>query len=217
MKRKKRKILDLQVEQKFWRRGTRAIIGLDEAGMGPLAGPVCAGAVCIAPGFTPSTEPLALVYDSKKLSPVQRESIYKAFVKDPRVRFATGTVSVRVIDRINIRNAGRLAMERAAAKLGWKHDIALESAAAVIDGTVTLSDFPGIQESIVKGDQKIYSVAAASIIAKVTRDRIMGRLHKKYPHYGFAQHKGYGTRGHYRALKRHGASPEHRKTFLKDM
>lgn len=206
--------LTLRAEKNLWARGVALVIGIDEAGMGPLAGPVCAAAVWLLPGFSISDEILASVYDSKKVSPTKRERIYKAFISNPLLRYAAGTASARTIDRINIRNAGILAMERAARKLARAHGVALSHATTLIDGTVVLPNFPGIQKSIVRGDQKIYSVAAASIIAKVTRDRAMKRLHKTYPHYGFAKHKGYGTREHYRALAKHGPSPAHRKTFL---
>lgn len=192
----------------------RDVVGLDEAGMGPLAGPVCAAALCIMPGFAPSSKLLASVRDSKKISRLRRENMYEALVNNPLVRYATGVVSARVIDRINIRNAGRLAMKRAIVKLARAYGISLKQTTALIDGTVALSNFPGAQKSVARGDQRVYSIAAASIIAKVTRDRIMARIHKKYPQYNFIRHKGYGTQAHYAALAQCGSSPVHRKSFL---
>ena len=214
MQKKIRRALGLRLEKRFWKQGIACVIGLDEAGMGPLAGPVCAAAISIGPKFSISDEVLASVYDSKRVPPAKREQIYKTFVGHPAVRYATATVSARTIDTLNIRNAGALAMKRAAKKMMRTHAMAPIDCTAVIDGTVRLSDFPATQQSIIRGDQKVYSVAAASIIAKVTRDRIMRRLDKKFPAYGFADHKGYGTAAHYRALKKNGPSPEHRKTFL---
>jgi ribonuclease HII len=211
---KTKNTLGLRVEKKFWKQGIPCVIGLDEAGMGPLAGPVCAAAISIGLEFSVSDDVLASVYDSKKVPSAKREQIYNAFVRHPAVRYATATVSARTIDAVNIRNAGALAMKRAAEKMMRTHALAPTDCTAVIDGTVRLPDFPTTQQSVIRGDQKVYSVAAASIIAKVTRDRIMRRLDKKYPHYGFASHKGYGTAAHYRALKANGPSPEHRKTFL---
>ena len=175
---------------------------MDEAGRGPLAGPVVAGAVC----FTSPRPKFAGLKDSKRLSAKQRERFYKLLTGNPKVKWATGKSSEKVIDKINILEATRLAMKKAVLKLGVKADL------LIVDGLMTL-DVGLPQRALVKADEKINVCKAASIIAKVTRDRIMVKLDQRYPGYGFYQHKGYPTRLHYRMLREHGPCRIHRRTF----
>ncbi len=182
--------------------GCRLIAGVDEAGRGPLAGPVFAAAVLLPEHFH-----LPLLDDSKKLRSAQREHLYEALTHNPHVRFATGQASPREIDQLNILRATHLAMRRAVAALGPPPpDMVL------IDG-LPVQDFPWPQQAIVRGDSLSLSIAAASIIAKVERDRLMLALDAIFPHYQFAQHKGYGTAAHLSALQLYGPSPHHRWSF----
>ena len=179
------------------------ICGIDEAGRGPLAGPVVAGAVVL----DPSVEILYL-NDSKKLSAAKRDELYD-IIMEKALSASVGIVGPEVIDEINILQATYEAMRQAVKKLTVKPDILLNDAVTI----------PGIdvkQVAIVKGDARSKSIAAASIIAKVTRDRIMLKYDEKYPEYGFASHKGYGAAAHIAALEKYGASPIHRKTFIKN-
>ncbi|NLZ87974.1 MAG: ribonuclease HII [Clostridiales bacterium] len=173
--------------------------GIDEAGRGPLAGNVTAACVIMPP------EPLiAWVDDSKKLSEKRRERVYDDIVRTA-LHIGIGTASAKEIDRINILEATRLAMRRAAEKV--PADVYL------VDAVQRLG-LSGNEIAIVHGDAVSYSIAAASIVAKVTRDREMKRLHALYPAYGFDQHKGYGTAKHIAALRLHGPSPIHRRSFI---
>ncbi|MGI6690523.1 MAG: ribonuclease HII [Christensenellales bacterium] len=173
--------------------------GIDEAGRGPLAGNVTAACVIMPP------EPLiAWVDDSKKLSEKRRERVYDDIVRTA-LHIGIGTASAKEIDRINILEATRLAMRRAAEKV--PADVYL------VDAVQHLG-LSGNEIAIVHGDAVSYSIAAASIVAKVTRDREMKRLHALYPAYGFDQHKGYGTAKHIAALRLHGPSPIHRRSFI---
>lgn len=173
--------------------------GVDEAGRGPLAGPVVAAAVILhnkIPGLN----------DSKLLSPSAREKIFET-IKKEAVAYGIGVVSHSVIDRINIHYAVLRAMRLAVLNLEYYPDYLL------VDGKFEIDlDFP--QASIISGDKKCCSIAAASIIAKVFRDRIMLRYHDKYPQYEFARHKGYGTKLHFEKLLKHGPSPIHRRSFV---
>ncbi len=212
----------LSEEKKLRRQGYKIVAGLDEAGRGSLSGPVVAGAVLILDTNYKilNTE----VNDSKKLSPQKREQIYKLITKDKRIQWGIGIVSEKVIDRINILEATKLAMGKAVKNLERKLDITknmrsrkkirdrANSVFLILDGKMRL-DLPLSQKSIVKADEKVFSCAAASIVAKVTRDRIMRRYHKKYPKYRFDLHKGYGTKLHLKMLKKYGHCPIHRKTF----
>ena len=186
-------------EKKLLKGGFKCVAGLDEAGRGPLAGPVVAAAVIFNSKFL-----LKGINDSKKLSEKQREEIYEILIKHKDVKWGVGIVSEKIIDKINILEATKLAMKKAAEKIS--PDFLL------IDGTVKLHCATG-QKQIIKGDQKVFSIAAASIIAKVTRDRIMQKIHKKYPQYGFGQHKGYGTKAHFANLEKFGPCKIHRKSF----
>ncbi|PIW35031.1 MAG: ribonuclease HII [Candidatus Nealsonbacteria bacterium CG15_BIG_FIL_POST_REV_8_21_14_020_37_12] len=194
----------LNEERKLWRKGLKKVACLDEAGRGPLAGPVVAAAVLIL-----NTKYRILntkIRDSKKLSPKQREKIYKVITINPSIRWGIGRVSEKVIDKINILEATKLAMIKALKNLGKKVDY------LILDGNFKI-DLPIPQKSIVKADEKVFSCAAASIIAKVRRDRIMLDYHKKFPQYGFDKHKGYPTKYHVRMLKKYGRCDIHRKSY----
>jgi ribonuclease HII len=186
-------------ERKANSRGFRRIAGLDEAGRGPVAGPVVAASLILK-----KTRFRARIDDSKKLTPKARELAYGEIRE--KAWIGIGIVSEKVIDRINIYRATALAMEEAIKNLGVKPDYLL------IDGRVKLN-CSYEKSHIIRGDSKSLSIAAASIIAKVTRDKIMCRFHKKYPRYGFSCHKGYATREHIRRLMKYGPSPIHRASF----
>ncbi|MBI2450631.1 MAG: ribonuclease HII [Candidatus Nealsonbacteria bacterium] len=196
----------LQVEKKLWKKGFKRVVGLDEAGRGPLCGPVVAGAVIINDWrtFLRRRSVLPNIRDSKQLSAKQREYFYKILTKHPAIKWGIGIVSEKIIDKINILEATKLAMVKALKKI--KADF------LILDGKMEL-DLPIPQKSIIKADEKVFSCAAASIIAKVTRDRIMMRYHKKYPEYRLDLHKGYGTKLHYEMLKLYGPCQIHRKSF----
>ncbi len=187
-------------EKRLWEEGLSLIAGVDEVGRGPLAGPLVAAAV-IFPGdiFLPSVD------DSKKLSPKQREEVFLEIGKEARA-LGVGVVSEATIDRINILQATYLAMRRAVAELKASPDYLL------VDG-ITIPELDIPQLAIIKGDSLSISIAAASIVAKVTRDRLMVEQDRRFPQYGFAQHKGYGTKSHLRALDKYGVSPLHRRSF----
>jgi len=182
-------------------KGFKAVAGVDEAGRGPLAGPVVAAAVILPPNGA-----LKGVDDSKKLTAVKRDELF-SFIQKTAVSFGVGQSSVQEIDEINIYRASQLAMQRAIEALGVKPDFLLTDAMPL----PALSSIP--QKPLIHGDSLSSSIAAASILAKVSRDRMMEEMHAKYPQYGFDGHKGYGTEIHVAALKEHGACPEHRLTF----
>jgi ribonuclease HII len=196
----------LKEEKKLWKRGLKAVAGLDEAGRGPLAGPVTAAAVVI---IDSKNFMLDGVNDSKKLSAKKREQLYGFITKNNNIAWGVGIVSEKVIDKINIKNASELAMEKAVAKLKKRPDF------LIIDGNgVKNSKLKSYKlKLIVKADAKVFSVAAASILAKVTRDRIMMKYHEKYPEYRFDLHKGYPTKLHHKMIKRYGPSIIHRVSF----
>jgi len=181
-------------------------------GRGPLAGPVVAGAFCFfqkqnAPKDNEAIKIFKGVRDSKRLSEKQREKMYGILTGHPAIRWAIGMASEKIIDEINILEATKLAMKEALKNLKLRPDFLL------LDGNFVLEDLSVSQQSVIRGDEKIFSCAAASIIAKVTRDRLMKNLHKKYPDYGFEKHKGYGTREHLRAIKESGPCEIHRLSF----
>ena len=191
-----------EIEDSFYADGVKVICGEDEAGRGPLAGPVCAAAVILPehleiPGLT----------DSKKLTDKKRRELFP-IIKEQAIAYGIGLASEKEIDEINILQATFLAMERALGELSVKPDLAL------IDGNRE-KDFGIPVKTIVKGDSLSMNIAAASILAKVTRDDLMMEMAQTYPEYGFDVHKGYGTKAHYAALTQHGPSPIHRMTFLK--
>ncbi|MEK7123637.1 MAG: ribonuclease HII, partial [Patescibacteria group bacterium] len=143
-----------------------------------------------------------------------REKIYKILTRQKNFRWAAASVSEKIIDKINIQNASELAMKKAVKKLLEKYGIAAaKNCLILVDGNRKIKNFDFPQKTIIKGDEKIPAISAASIIAKVSRDRFMRKLHEKFPRYNFAQHKGYGTKEHYRALKKFGPSPVHRRSF----
>ena len=191
-----------EIEQSWMEKGYEIICGVDEAGRGPLAGPVCAAAVILPKGLV-----LPGLNDSKKLTDKKRRELYP-IIKEQAIAYGIGLASHEEIDEINILQATYLAMERAIAQLEGKADFAL------IDGN-RAKDFGLPVKTVVKGDSLSASIAAASILAKVTRDDIMLEMAEKYPEYAFEVHKGYGTKAHYEALRTHGHSPIHRMTFLK--
>lgn len=191
-------------ENELMQSGYSFVCGIDEAGRGPLAGPVFAAAVILPPGLI-----IEGINDSKKLSPKKREELYD-IICDKAIAWSLASVGEQIIDEINILNATFLAMRMSCEKLSTKADYAL------VDG----NRLPGLSipsEAIVKGDAKSISIAAASIIAKVERDRYITEMAKLYPEYGFEKHKGYGTKAHTEAILKYGPSPIHRKTFLKKL
>ncbi len=195
---------DLAQEERLWATGCAAIAGLDEAGRGALAGPVVAGAVVLPMGAT-LTGIWADVRDSKLLSPSRREEMARR-IRHAAAGWAVGEASNREIDAIGIAPATRLAMERAIDSLPVRPDYLL------LDW-VRLATVNIHQESFVKGDARIVSIAAASIVAKVHRDGLLVEMDSLYPLYGFASHKGYGAASHLAAIARHGPCPQHRMSF----
>ena len=191
-----------EYEQMHSDEGYSAICGCDEAGRGPLCGPVVAAAVILPLGLE-----IEGLNDSKKLSEKKREALFEV-IKEKALAYAIAEASPEEIDEINILNASMLAMRRAVEALPIKADFAL------IDGNCSRG-FVIPTETIVKGDSKSYSIAAASILAKVTRDRQCAELDAMYPEYGIAKHKGYPTKDHMEAVKKYGPSPIYRKSFLK--
>ena len=182
--------------------GLRLICGVDEAGRGPLAGPVCAAAVIL-----PEHLQIPGLNDSKKLTDKKRRELFPV-IQEQAIAYGIGLASEQEIDEINILQATFLAMRRALDQLTVRPEIAL------IDGNRE-TDFGLPVKTVVKGDSLSANIAAASILAKVTRDNIMVELAQQYPEYGFEIHKGYGTKAHYEALRTYGPCPIHRKTFLK--
>lgn len=181
--------------------GHAVVAGVDEAGRGPLAGPVCAAAVVLPADFDHK-----ILNDSKQLTARQRDDLYAELTADPRVCWHCELVAESEIDRINILQATCQAMRLAV--LGLR----VAASAALIDGR-PVRNFPVHQVALVKGDSLSLSIAAASVIAKVTRDRLMHELDGRFPEYGFAIHKGYGTKRHLAALRKHGPCPAHRRSF----
>ncbi len=181
------------------------VCGIDEAGRGPLAGPVVAAAVILPEGYE-----LPGLTDSKKLSARRRETLFAALMEDPRVCKSIAEASVAEIDRLNILRATHLAMRRAAEGLVGSPAGGVDF--CLIDG-LPVPNFPLPSRALVKGDARCLSIAAASILAKVSRDHSMQELDKRYPQYGFGRHAGYGTSMHLEALARHGVTPEHRLSF----
>ncbi|HPD00783.1 MAG TPA: ribonuclease HII [Acetivibrio sp.] len=190
-------------EDEAYQRGYEIIAGIDEAGRGPLAGPVVAAAGILRKGAF-----IEGLNDSKKLTPQKRDELYDVIMKNA-LGIGVGVVDEKVIDEINILNATKEAMKKAVKELVLTPDILL------ID-SVELKDVKIPQVSIIKGDAKSVSIAAASIIAKVTRDRFIEKMDSKYPEYGFAKHKGYGTKEHIEAIKKYGICPIHRMSFTKN-
>ena len=191
-----------EIEDFHFENGIKLICGVDEAGRGPLAGPVCAAAVILPPHAQ-----IPGLNDSKKLTDKKRRELYPV-IMEQAVTYGIGFASHEEIDEINILQATYLAMERAIAKLSVRPELAL------IDGN-RAKDFGVPVKTVIKGDSQSASIAAASILAKVTRDDLMLEAAKEYPQYAFDVHKGYGTKAHYEALAAYGPSPIHRMSFLK--
>ena len=189
------------LERKIINQGYCCIAGVDEAGRGPLAGPVVAGAVIM-----PMENNIEGIADSKSISEKKREILYKKICKEA-ISYGIGIVDADVIDKINILAATYLAMKRCIESLSIKPDFIL------VDGRSTIPDIHIKQHAEIKGDKHCYCIAAASIIAKVFRDKIMYKMHDMYGKYNFAKHKGYGTKEHLNALKEYGPCPFHRRTF----
>ncbi len=195
-------LLTMEKEMEIRAKGFTAVCGIDEAGRGPLAGPVVAAAVIL-----PEDIQLPGVNDSKKITEKKREILFD-FVKEHALAYGIGEASETEIDEINILQATFLAMRRAVEALQIPADYAL------VDGN-RIQGLPVPAETVIGGDGKVLSIAAASILAKVTRDRYMRDMGAQYPEYGFEKHKGYGTKAHYAAIEQYGICPLHRKTFLK--
>ena len=195
-------MLDYTLEKELLEQGFTAVCGVDEAGRGPLCGPVVAAACILPMGFE-----LAELNDSKKLTEKKREKLFD-IIRENAIAYCIAEASVEEIDAMNILEADLLAMRRAIDGLGVKADFAL------IDGNIA-RDFQIPAKAIIKGDATSPSIAAASILAKVTRDRQCIELDRAYPQYGIAKHKGYGTKAHMDALRTYGPSPIHRKQFIR--
>ena len=193
---------DYSIEKELMLSGYKSICGVDEAGRGPLAGPVCAAAVIL-----PIDTEIEGLNDSKKLSEKKREQLYDVIL-EKAVAYSIAFASVEEIEKLNILGATFLAMKRAVESLPEKADF------AIIDGN-RLPDLSVDAKPVIKGDALSMSISAASILAKVTRDRLLLEYDKEYPEYKFAAHKGYGTKAHYEAISNYGITPIHRKSFLK--
>lgn len=196
---------ELIEEKKIFNQGYKTIGALDEAGRGPLAGPVVVACVIIKANFTINDE-LKEVNDSKKLTAKKRELLFD-LIKKHFIEVGVGICDHRTIDRINILQATFLAMKKAVSSLKNKPQFLM------IDGLIQVPNCSTPQQVFVKGDERIFAIAAASIIAKATRDRLMLDFDKLYPNYGFIRHKGYGTKGHLEKLKQYGPCPIHRLSF----
>ena len=194
--------MNFDLENEYAAKGYAIIAGTDEAGRGPLCGPVCAAAVILDPNVE-----IPGLNDSKKLTEKKREALFPLII-EKALSYGIAYASVEEIDELNILNASQLAMRRAVAMLTPTPDLVL------VDGNVA-RDFPMDTVKVIKGDSISPSIAAASILAKVSRDRICMEQDKEYPQYGIAAHKGYPTKAHMDAVREYGPSPIHRKTFLK--
>lgn len=190
----------LEIEDSLYQKGYKLVCGVDEAGRGPICGPVVAAAVILN-----KDDMIEGVNDSKKLSEKKRECLYDVIMQKA-IAVGVGMSDVDIIEKVNILNATKLAMKQAIKNLKIKPDYVL------IDGNQMI-DIDIDAQTVVSGDAKSESIAAASIIAKVTRDRLLIEYDKKYPEYGFAKHKGYGTKAHIEAIKKYGLTPIHRASF----
>lgn len=204
----------LTEEEKMWRQG-RMLVGVDEVGRGPLAGPVVAAAVVVRLSDKELVEEFMKlgVRDSKFVLPKKREKLYDILTAHEAVHWGVASVDVQTIDRINVLQASLLAMKQAADDLIKKGSLSRQPYFH-IDGRDVIPGMTVDQKAVIGGDAIIFSIAAASILAKVTRDRMMDEYARQYPPYHFEQHKGYGTKLHYAALAEHGPCPIHRKSFL---
>ena len=202
LEKQKQRLIEMKVpEEELHAQGYKCIAGIDEVGRGPLAGPVVAAAVVLPEDFS-----VLGIDDSKKLSEKRREELFIE-IKKHAVAWGIGMADHETIDEINILQAAKLAMKRALAEL--------EDVDYITFDAMKIEDIDIPQESVIKGDSKILAIAAASIVAKVTRDRMMTEYAKQYPGYGFEKNKGYGTKAHYEGISEHGICPIHRRSFLK--
>ena len=192
---------DMSAEAAAYEAGYRCVCGIDEAGRGPLAGPVVAAAVVLPMGYE-----LPGLNDSKKLTARRREALYTQLMDDDRVLKCVAEASVQEIDKLNILRATHLAMARAAQGIAAAVDFCL------IDG-LAVPGFPLPSRNLVKGDARCLSIAAASVLAKVTRDHYMQKLAAEFPQYGFERHAGYGTKAHLEAIRQYGVTVHHRRSF----
>jgi len=199
-------MLDLDHENRIFNQGRKLIAGIDEAGRGPLAGPVVAACVVLNQDFKVDPVRMKLIKDSKKLTAKKREELFKV-IEEYFPEISVGICDNKTIDKINILQATFLAMKKALGGLKQKPDFVL------VDGSFKIPNYSVEQENVVRGDDLIFSIAAASIIAKVTRDRLMEKIHDEYPQYGFDKHKGYGTKLHLESLKKYGPCSIHRFSF----
>lgn len=194
-----------EIDKEFFDKGLSYVAGIDEAGRGPLAGPVVVACVIM-----PKNSMIEGINDSKKISEKKRETLYEKILEEA-ISYGVGIINQEEIDEINILQATKKALTEAVKSMEIKPQVILVDALTGID-TIGIP-----YKSIIKGDAKSYSIGAASIIAKVTRDRIMREWDKVYPQYGFAGHKGYGTAKHMQAIREYGICPLHRKTFVKNI
>ncbi len=197
---------DIELEKKLWNKGLKYVVGIDEAGRGPLAGPVCAGAVVI----DEKSELSELVRDSKKMTEKRREGVFE-FIKENSLGWGVYMVSNMVIDKKGIQEAVRIAMWKALKQV--EKMIGRKAEYLIVDGTNVSNLFGYDMLKIKEGDLKHYSISAASILAKVTRDRYMKNIAIKYPEYGFERHVGYGTKAHIEAIQKYGPCDIHRRSF----
>jgi ribonuclease HII len=199
-------MLDLEQENRIFNQGYKLVAGIDEAGRGPLAGPVVAACVVLDLNFKVDPVRMNLIKDSKKLTAKKRAELFKV-IEECFLEISIGICDNKTIDKINILQATFLAMKKSLGGLKHKPEFVL------VDGGFKIPNYSSEQESVVGGDNLVFSIAAASIIAKVARDKIMEKIHNKYPQYGFDQHKGYGTKLHLESLKKYGPCPIHRFSF----
>lgn len=203
-----------KIEKELYAKGVKSICGIDEAGRGPLAGPVVVASVIM-----PEDSMIEGVNDSKKVSEKKREILYEKIIEEA-VAYGVGIIDQNEIDKVNILNATKEGLTKSIQELEKdlkEKNRGFDKPEIILVDALTKIDTDGISyRSIIKGDAKSYSIAAASIIAKVTRDRIMRQWDEVYPEYGFEKHKGYGTAVHIQAIKEHGICPLHRKTFVKN-
>jgi ribonuclease HII len=223
--------MNLKTEKYYWKKGYSIIIGIDEAGRGPLAGPVTAAAAAVNLKIKNQKEKLKIkdkkfkkilrnTKDSKKLSGKQREQIFKLIQNCPDIKFTVSSVGPKTIDKINIERATQKAMKNCLQKLLSAEDVKDKKILILVDGNQTLplhrsflKNAKIVQRAIIKGDDKIFSIALASVIAKVTRDKKMTKLGKEYPKYKFEIHKGYPTKLHRKLIKKYGQCEIHRKSY----
>ncbi len=204
--------MKLDIEQIYWKQNYPFVIGIDEVGRGPLAGPVCSCAVLIRPNYPLPNKFVALVKDSKKLSPQIRQKIYEQAINLPQIIFSISMIDNQTIDTIGIQKSIFQCFDKCISQIINKSKIIPNI--ILIDGNQTIPHLPYNQKPIIKGDDKIFSIALASVIAKHTRDTWMIQISTKYPKYNFDIHKGYGTEQHKKLIKKYGPCSLHRQSFL---